>query len=155
MDQGKDGKATRSSAAGPVADTASYDGNKPPHEIEEDIARTRVRLGATIEALEHELAPRRVIENSAEVLRRSLEPRPGPFRDQVRGYAIPLALIATGLGWLFMLRRRSHQPDTPSNFGDTPAGAAASRETPSPAPCYPGVVDRVEPVPLVGEKTAI
>jgi len=155
MDQGMDGKATRSSAAVPVAEAASYDGNKPPHAIEEDIARTRVRLGATIEALEHELAPRRVIENSAEMLRRSLEPRPGPFRDQVRGYAIPLALIATGLGWLFVLRRRSHQPDIPSNFGDTPADAATANETPSPAPCYPGVIDRVEPVPLVDEKTAI
>jgi hypothetical protein len=155
MDQGKDGKATRSSAAVPVADTASYDGNKPPHEIEEDIARTRVRLGATIEALEHELAPRRVIENSAEMLRRSLESRPGPFRDQVRGYAIPLALIATGLGWLFVLRRRSHQPDIPSNFGDTPAAAAAANETPSPTSCYPDASGWIEPASLVGEKTAI
>jgi len=155
MDQGKDGKATRSSAAVPVADTASYDGNKPPHEIEEDIARTRVRLGATIEALEHELAPRRVIENSAEVLRRSLEQRPGPFRDQIRAYAIPLALIATGLGWLFVLRRRSHQPDIPSNLGDTPADAAAANETPSPTSCYPDASGWVEPASLVGEKTAI
>ena len=74
---------------------------------------------------------------------------------QIRAYAIPLALIATGLGWLFVLRRRSYQPDIPSNFGDTPADAAAANETPSPAPCYPGVIDRVEPVPLVDEKTAI
>ncbi len=155
MDQSMDGKATRSSAAVPVAEAASYDGNKPPHVIEEDIARTRVRLGATIEALEHELSPRRVIESSAEMLRRSLEPRPGPFRDQVRGYAIPLALIATGLGWLFVLRRRSYQPDISSNFGETPADAVAASETPSPAPCYPGVVERVEPVSLVDEKTAI
>jgi hypothetical protein len=155
MDQGMDEKATRPSAAVPVAEAASYDGNKPPHAIEEDIARTRVRLGATIEALEHELAPRRVIENSAEVLRRSLEPHPGPFRDQIRAYAIPLALIATGLGWLFVLRRRSYQPDIPSNFGDAPAAASAANETPSPTPCYPGVIDRVEPVPLVDEKAAI
>jgi len=155
MDQGMDGKATRFSADVPVAEATSYDGNKPPHEIDEDIARTRARLGAIIEALEHELAPQRVIENGAEVLRRSLEPRPGPFRDQVRGYAVPLALIATGLSWLFVLRRRSYQPDIPSNFGDTPTDAAAASETPSPAPCYPGMVERVEPMSLVDEKTAI
>jgi Protein of unknown function (DUF3618) len=155
MDQGLDGMTTRSSAAVPVAESPSYDGNKPPQEIEKDIAHTRVRLGATIEALEHELAPRRVLENGVETLRSALEPRPGPFRDQVRGYAIPLALIATGLGWLFVLRRRGYQPDIRSNFSDTPAAAAAASETPSPAPCYPDATGWVEPASLVGEKTAI
>jgi hypothetical protein len=63
MDQGLDGMTTRSSAAVPVAESPSYDGNKPPQEIEKDIAHTRVRLGA-IEALEHELAPRRVLKTA-------------------------------------------------------------------------------------------
>ena len=155
MDQGVDGKATRSSAAVAVAEVASYDGKKPPRVIEEDIARTRLRLGATIEALEHELAPRRVIENGAEVLRRSLEPRPGPFRDQVREYAIPLALIATGLGWLFVLRRRSYQLGIPSNVGDRPSDSAAASETSSSAPYCPDGINGIESVSLVGEKTAI
>jgi Protein of unknown function (DUF3618) len=84
----------------------AYNGSRRPHEIEEDIARTRVRLGTTIEALERELAPGRVIEKSVEVLRSSLEPKPGALRDQVWAYAIPLALAATGLGWLFALRHR-------------------------------------------------
>ena len=43
MDQSMD----RTTAARPVA----YDGNTPPQAIEEDIARTRVRLSATMEAL--------------------------------------------------------------------------------------------------------
>src|SRR5690349_9155667 len=84
---------------GRMVETAMYDGSKPPSEIEEDIARTRVRLSAAINALERELVPARVIEASTEMLRSSLEPAPGPFRQQAWAYAIPLALIATGLGW--------------------------------------------------------
>ena len=40
----QDATATRPSSAAPVPedDRASYDGNKPLHEIEEDIAQTRV-----------------------------------------------------------------------------------------------------------------
>jgi hypothetical protein len=134
---------------------AAYDGDKPPHEIEEDIARTRARLGAAIEALEHELTPRRVIEKSTEVLRNSLEPGPGPFREQVWAYAIPLALIATGLGWLFVLRRSSYQSDLPSSFGETPAEVVETGETPIPTARYATVVDPVEPVFLADEKPAI
>jgi Protein of unknown function (DUF3618) len=96
---------------------ARYDSAKPLQVIEEDIARTRLRLSATINALERELTPHRVIENGAEMLRKSLEPRPGPFRDQVWAYAIPLALIVSGLGWLFVLRQRSHPSDIPSAIG--------------------------------------
>lgn len=133
----------------------SYDGSKPTHEIEQDIARTRVRLSATIEALERELAPHRVIEKSAEALRSSLEPRPGPFDQQAWAYAIPLALIVTGLGWLFVLRRQSWRADQPSSSGEIPADAVEAGETPSPAPLYAGVLDPVEPVVLVDENTTI
>jgi uncharacterized protein DUF3618 len=131
----------------------SYDRDKPTSEIEEDIARTRVRLSATIEALERELTPNRVLERSAELLRSSLEPAPGPFRDQSWAYAIPLALIATGLGWLFMLRRRSYQPETPASFGELPGEATETGETPVPAPFYADVAGPTEPVPLVHEPT--
>jgi Protein of unknown function (DUF3618) len=151
MDQDKDAMATRRGPAVPVAE----EGTRPLQVIEEDIARTRVRLSATIEALERELAPRRVIENGADVLRSTLEPRPGPFRDQVWAYAIPLALIVSGLGWLFVLRRRSYQPDLSSKLGEMPADAVEAGETPSPAPSYLSVVDPVEPVSLADAKTAI
>jgi hypothetical protein len=152
MDQSVDhGAATRSANDHSIA----YDGGKPPHEIETDIARTRVRLSAAIEALERELAPGRVIEKSAEALRSSLEPRPGSFREQARAYAIPLALIVTGLGWLFVLRRRNYQADLPSNSGATAVDAVEAAEAPSPAPRYDTVTDPVEPVSLVDEKTAV
>jgi uncharacterized protein DUF3618 len=125
----------------------NYNG-KPLHEIEEDIARTRVRLGATIDALERELAPRRV----AEVLRASLEPTPGPLRAQARDYAVPLALIAAGLAWLVMLRRSRWASDLPSEFGETPAEAVELGETPPLAPAF---VEPVEPVAALDQKTPI
>ena len=114
----------RTTATRPVA----FDGNKPPQAIEEDIARTRVRLSATIEELKRELAPQQVLERSTELLRSALEPAPGSFRTQTWAYAIPLALIATGLGWLFVLRRRSYQPETPASFGEMPAEEVENAE---------------------------
>jgi hypothetical protein len=132
----------------------SYNGSKPAKEIEEDIARTRARLSATIEALERELTPDRMLERSTELLRSSLEPGQGPFRSQTWAYAIPLALIATGLGWLFVLRRRSYQPETPATFGELPAEGIATGETPTPAPLYADVAGPAEPVALVQETTS-
>jgi hypothetical protein len=126
MDQSMD---RTTAATRPVA----YDGNTPPQAIEEDIARTRVRLSATIEALKRELAPDQVLERGTELLRSSIEPAPGPFRTQTWAYAIPLALIATGLGWLFLLRRHSYQPETPASFGEMPAEEVELGETPNPA----------------------
>jgi hypothetical protein len=157
MDKETNAMATR--PASPVraagSDRGPYNGDKRPNEIEEDIARTRGRLSATIEALERELAPRHVIENGAEALRHSLELRSGRSQDQVWGYAIPLAFIATGLGWLFMLRRRRWQAGVPSTSDDIPADAVERGEPPLPAPRYADVVDPAEPVSPVAEKPAI
>jgi hypothetical protein len=133
-----------------IARPDAYDASKPPHAIEEAIARTRVRLSATIEALEQELAPHRVLERSTELLRSSLEPAPGPFRTQIWAYAIPLALITTGLGWLFLLRRRSCQPETPASFGELPAEQVEMGETPNPAPAFVDAAGPGEPL-LVDE----
>jgi len=138
MDQSMD----RTTGTRPVA----YDGSKPPQAIEEDIARTRVRLSATIEALERELAPHRVLEKGTELFRSSLEPAPGSFRTQTWAYAIPLALIATGLGWLFLLRRRGYQPETPASFGEMPAEEVELGETPKAAPAFLDAAGPAEPV---------
>jgi uncharacterized protein DUF3618 len=132
-----------------------YNPSPPPREIQEDIARTRERLRATIEALEQELAPGRVIEKSSEALWSSLESGSGPFRHQLSAYAIPLALIATGLGWLFALRRRSCRSDVLSASGATPVGTIEADKMPSSAPCFANVVDPVGPVSPIDEKTAV
>ena len=147
MDQSMD----RTTATRPVA----YDGSKPPQAIEEDIARTRVRLSTTIEALKQELTPHRVLDRSTDLLRSSLEPAPGTFRTQTWAYAIPLALIATGLGWLFLLRRHSYQPGTPASFGEMPAEEVELGETPNPAPSLVDSVAPIEPVLLVDETATI
>jgi hypothetical protein len=157
MDHETDRAATHPNPAVRLAraERGSYDGKKPLHEIEEDIACTRSRMNAAVDALEQELTPRRVIENGAEVLRKALEPRPGPFRDQVRAYAIPLALIAAGLGWLFVLRSRSRQTDLSDNLRGTADDVAKADERPSPAPLHAGVMGQMEPVSLVDESAPI
>jgi hypothetical protein len=132
-----------------------YEANTPMPVIEEDIARTRVRLSATIAALERELTPARVVEKSRIVLRSALEPAPGPFRRQVWAYAIPLALILSGLSWLFLLRRLGYQAEALSTAGAMPAEGAELGETPAPVPSYVDVAGPVEPVSLVDEKTSI
>jgi hypothetical protein len=132
----QDATATRPSSAAlilPEDDRASYDG-KPLHEIEEDIARTRVRLNGTIEALERELTPRRVIDMAAGTLRASLEPLAGPSRDRIATYAIPLALIAAGLSGLFMLRGREYRADTSANSDEAAFRLVATGQGGPPLP---------------------
>jgi hypothetical protein len=136
-------------------DDRAHHASKPLDEIEHDIARTRVRLGATIEALERELAPARVVVKGTEMLRGALEPGPGPFRDQVWAYAIPLALIASGLGWLIMLRRRGYEAHAPSSFGEMPGEAVETGETQAPQAPYADLAGPLEAEPLVGEETTI
>jgi hypothetical protein len=155
LDKESDAIASPPSSAAPITerDRVSYDGNKPLHEIEEEIAHTRVRLSATIEALERELVPRRAIDNAAETLRWALEPPPPTSRlDRVREYAVPLALIASGLGWLFMLRRRNWQADRPAARGETPAEAVEIEETPATEPLFANNIDPPKPVSLADEK---
>jgi Protein of unknown function (DUF3618) len=137
----------------PATRPHASDSSKSLQAIEEDIARTRVRLSATIEALERELEPHRVLEKSTAMLRSSLYPAPGSLREQISAYAIPLALIASGLGWLFVLRRRSYQPETPAAFGEMPAEAVETGETPSFAEGYADVAGPVETV-SIAEETA-
>jgi Protein of unknown function (DUF3618) len=128
-----------------------YNGNKPLHEIEQDIARTRVRLSATIQELERELAPGRV----ADVLRNSLEPPSGPLRSRPRDYAIPLALLVAGLGWLFVLRRHRWLAISTVTADELPAEAVETGETPVPAAAHADLAGPVEPVSLVDEKTTL
>lgn len=150
MDQSSDRTALTQSHAPDV-----YDGDKPLNEIEEDIARTRVRLSAAMEALEYELAPDRVVQKGSDLLRSALEPAPGSFRQQARAYAIPLALIAAGLGWLIMLRRRSYQPEMPSSAGELPAEATEVGVVPVPAPSYADFGGPIEPVSVTDETSSI
>jgi len=81
-----------------------YDGNKAPEEIEEDILRTRHHLGATIDALERRLAPRRMIAKSTEALLNALEGDAEQLAARLRENAVPLLLIVAGCAWLLLTR---------------------------------------------------
>jgi hypothetical protein len=154
LDKESDAIASPPSSAAPITgrDRASYEGKRRLHEIETEIARTRARLNAAIEALERQLATGRAIDNAAEMVRQALEPPPTSSLNRFRAYAIPLALIASGLGWLFMLRRRNWQADPAVARGETPAEAVEMGETPPPEPLYVNIIDPPEPVSLVDEK---
>lgn len=147
--------ATRAETAREPA--AEYQGvrnrEKSLTEIEDDIARTRVRLAATIAALERELAPQRLLEASTQSLRSVLQPEPSPSRQQVWAYAIPLALIATGLSWLFLLRRRNYQAAVPSAVNEPAVEVIATDETLVTASSLAEMAGPVEPVSLVDENT--
>lgn len=152
----------RITAMGPRADSpvvreprGGTNGSEPSHQIEADIARTRVRLRDTIDALERELTPERVVVKSAQWLRASLETPPLPsVRTQAWAYAIPFALIASGLGWLFMVRRSS-RARTSSGSGDIADKAVEADDTPGSVCSDGDVADAAVPVPSADERAAI
>jgi len=154
LDKESDAIASSPSSAVPIPerDRPSYDGNKSLHEIEQEIARTRTRLSATIEALERELATGRAIDNAAEMVWRALEPPQTSSFDRVRGYAVPLALIAGGLGWLFTLRHSNRQSASTAARAETQAEAVEVEETPAPKPLYVNITDPPEPVSVVDDE---
>ncbi len=95
----------------PLPEPVPYDANRRPSEIEADIARTRVDLGETLDALERKLAPRQLLEKGVDMLRNSMNGNLGQVGDTLRANPIPLALIAGGLGWLLLARSGSRPID--------------------------------------------
>jgi Protein of unknown function (DUF3618) len=72
-------------------------------EIEIEIRRTRAALGLTLDALEHQLAPRQLIGKGAGMIARSIKANEKAWIDvgeAVRAHPIPLALIGVGVAWL-------------------------------------------------------
>jgi hypothetical protein len=72
-------------------------------EIESEIRRTRVELGLTLEALEHQLAPRQVIGKGVDMITQSLKAKNAIWIDvgeAVRANRIPLALTGVSIAWL-------------------------------------------------------
>jgi ElaB/YqjD/DUF883 family membrane-anchored ribosome-binding protein len=79
-----------------------FDGDKPPEEIEQDIARTRADLSETLDALEHRLSPRHLLEKGVDMLRDSMNDDFGRIGERIRANPLPLALIGAGIGWLVL-----------------------------------------------------
>ena len=78
-------------------------------EIETEIRRTRVELGLTLDALEHQLAPRHLIGKGVDMITQSIKGS-GAIKgngaawvdvgEAARANPIPLALIGVGVAWL-------------------------------------------------------
>lgn len=74
-----------------------------PAEIENEIRRTRVELGLTLDALQYQLAPRQLIGGGVDMVTQSLKANETVFIDvgeALRANRMPLAWIAAGIAWL-------------------------------------------------------
>jgi len=81
---------------------AAYDASgKSPDEIEQDIAETRGQLGAILDAVEHQLAPRHLLDRGVDMLKDTMSGAGGGgLADNLRRHPVPLALLGIGLGWM-------------------------------------------------------
>jgi len=84
---------------------APYDaGGKSADEIEQDIAETRGQLGAILDALEHRLAPRHLLDKGVDMLKDTMSGAGGTggngLAETLRRHPVPLALLGVSLGWM-------------------------------------------------------
>jgi len=81
---------------------AAYDATgKSADEIEQDIAETRGQLGAILDALEHQLAPRHLLDRGVDMLKDTMTGAGSSgLADTLRRHPVPLALLGVGLGWM-------------------------------------------------------
>ena len=84
------------------AGDAAYDATgKSAEEIEQDIAETRGQLGALLDAIEHQLAPRHLLDRGMDMLKDTMGGSgEGGLADSLRRHPVPLALLGVGLGWI-------------------------------------------------------
>lgn len=78
-----------------------YDGaGKSPEVIAADIEETRAELGIILDALEHRLALRQIMERGMDMLKDTISGDAGGIGEMLREHPVPLALIGLGVGWL-------------------------------------------------------
>lgn len=100
----------------------NYDATgKTPSQIEVDIAATRSELGGIIGALEHKLAPQRLLESGVNTLNDAIS-------HNWRSQPLPLALAGLGVGWLLMSDGTRLRPSRPADEVDTSAQYANARK---------------------------
>jgi len=109
------------------ADTSGED----PEQIRQDIEQTRADMTDTIDAIQEKLDPERLKDEAKQALRDSTIGKAEDFMqnvedtaidtgqsiwDTIRANPLPSALVAIGLGWLYMSRDKGQQT-YPSNDG--------------------------------------
>jgi hypothetical protein len=89
-----------------------HNGQRSPQEIEQEIARTRGDMDATLSALEQRLTPGQLVDQGLDYLKRS-----GPkefvsnLGDSAKQNPLPVALVGIGLAWLMATGNRSQRHD--------------------------------------------
>ncbi len=99
--------------------------------IRADIEQTRERLGETVEALGEQLNPANITQRVKETVRDATIEKvktmandtKNRLADSIRENPIPYALIAGGIGWLLVNRRREQSPVAPAHFESTMLGS--------------------------------
>ena len=92
--------------------TSTYDGNKPAHEIENDIEETRMRIGRRLQGLGRMLEPRRFIEKGTQTLSTALPAQQAKWEHWFRANASTLALVSAAAVVIFT-RRGATRSTTP------------------------------------------
>jgi uncharacterized protein DUF3618 len=108
-------------------------------EIERQIARTRARLGQTLDTMADELAPRHLVEQGVDMVTDFLSANRSDgtsFGAALRADPVPLALIGFGVAWL--------AAENLGLFGMT-GGAEHEAEPGQPAPPAERISGRAEP----------
>lgn len=83
-----------------AADTRYDATGKSLDEIEQDIAETRGQLGAILDELEHQLAPRHLLERGVDMLKDTMSGDGSGLAETLRRHPVPLALLGLGVGWM-------------------------------------------------------
>jgi len=89
-------------AAVGVADGGYDASGKSPDEIEQDIGETRAQLGAILDELARQLAPRHLLERGMDMLKDTMSGEGGRLGETLRSHPVPLALLGIGVGWMVM-----------------------------------------------------
>jgi hypothetical protein len=85
------------------AGDGGYDSSgKSLDDIEEDIVRTRGQLGAILDELERQLAPRHLLERGVDMLKGTMSGEGSGLGGSLRRHPVPLALLGVGVGWMVM-----------------------------------------------------
>lgn len=97
-------------------------GTESPAEIEQEIARTRARLGSTLDAIEDRLSPEHLMEQGMAYLREEAGEWGAEIGDFMRRNPIPVAVLGVGIGLVAYSAMRPRQVDWDDEFGAGPEG---------------------------------
>ncbi|MDQ2733886.1 MAG: DUF3618 domain-containing protein [Pseudomonadota bacterium] len=101
-------------------------------QIQDDVRRTRGELDATLNALEHRLAPGQLMEDGLHYLRTNgATEYVANLGDAAKRDPIPLALVGVGLAWLMLSARRVPFEGEDAASGSTAAISSGVRDAAS------------------------